>query len=594
MGSKKRAGDKMTSNEIREAYINFFVERGHKRIASASLAPENDPSVLFVCAGMQPLVPYLMGEPHPLGKRLVDCQKSLRTDDIDEVGDDIHLTFFEMLGNWSLGDYWKKEAVAYSYEFLTAVLGLDPKRLVVTCFAGEGGIPRDDETKEEWLSVGIPEERIFFLGKKHNWWGLPGNVGPCGPDTEMFYDMKPDEPLVHPEEDPERYWEIWNDVFMQYDMREDGTCEPLGNRNIDTGLGLERVSALMQGVPHVYESDLFAPIMGVIRANSSMRGEFAERVIADHYRAATFAIADGISPGNTGAPYVVRRLIRRGIRYAASIGMAEGGLIKVAEKVIDGYSHLYPELIENAEAIVGTLRDEEARFSRTLRRGEKEFASVAAACAESGGATIPGDAAFRLYDTYGFPIELTRELAAEQGMGVDEAGFAESYKSHQELSRRSAEGQFTSGLAEKTDATARLHTATHLLQRALRKVLGEGVSQKGSNITAERLRFDFSHPSKVGPEELRAVEGIVNGAIGMAYDVTMELMSPEDAKAGGAIGLFDGKYDDIVKVYAVGDFTKEICAGPHVANTSELGRFRIVKEEAVAAGIRRIKAVLEA
>lgn len=593
----------MTADTLRQLYLEFFKSKGHAVISGASLMPENDPTVLFTTAGMHPLVPYLMGEAHPAGKRLTDVQKCVRTGDIDAVGDSAHLTFFEMLGNWSLGDYFKKEAISWSYEFLTQKLGFDPAVLNVTVFAGEGDVPADEEAVAIWRSMGIPDERIYRLPKEDNWWGPAGQTGPCGPDTEMFIDTgkEPCGPACRPGCHCGKFIEIWNDVFMQYNKCEDGHFEPLKQANVDTGMGVERTICMMNGLPTVYETELFAPIMAKIRALATVRPEVeseairSERIIADHLRTSVFILGDpkgGVVPGNVGANYVLRRLIRSSVRHAKKLGIASGYTREIADVIIANYRHVYPELEEKRETIVGELTQEEARFEKTLQAGEREFEKTVEGLLTHGQQTISGRVAFKLYDTYGFPLEFTEDLARERGMTVDRAGYEAAFKKHQALSKQ-GEGTFKGGLADHSEATTALHTATHLLHRALKNVLGEHVNQKGSNITPERLRFDFTHPEKVTPEQLREVEQIVNRVIEAEMPVTMEIMSLDAAKAAGATALFTGKYDEQVKVYTVGDFSKEVCGGPHVTNTREMGHFRILKEESSSAGVRRIKAVLE-
>ncbi|MFN2132156.1 MAG: alanine--tRNA ligase [Anaerolineae bacterium] len=584
----------MDAHELRQRYLDFFQSRGHAIIGGASLIPEHDPSVLFTTAGMHPLVPFLMGEPHPAGKRLANVQKCLRTDDIAEVGDDVHLTFFEMLGNWSLGDYWKRQAIEMSYAFLTEELGLEPDRLRITCFAGDEDAPRDSEAADIWTSLGIPDRHIAFLPKKDNWWGPAGATGPCGPDTEMFYDVHPggpdDETVV---DHPERFWEVWNDVFMQYDKRADGTFGPLAQRNVDTGMGLERTLALLEGVPSLYQTELFAPIVEQIRSLARAPEPFAVRVIADHVRAATFVLAEGIVPGNLDQPYIARRLIRRAVRYGRRIGIRGHFLGGLAEVVIGTLGDVYPEIEGNEGQICAALDDEETRFQRTLRRGEREFHKAVEELQAQGKAEMPGPVVFHLYDTYGFPPELTEELAHQEGLSADMEGYRLAFREHQERSRQSVTSRFRGGLAEQSAETVKLHTATHLLQEALRRVLGPHVEQRGSNITPERLRFDFTHPQRLSDGELAAVERIVNDQIERDLDVSWEEMSVDEALAEGAIGLFGERYGERVKVYSIDGFSKEICGGPHVEHTGELGHFRIVKQESVGAGVRRIRAVLE-
>jgi alanyl-tRNA synthetase len=586
----------MNAETLRQTYLSFFQQRGHAIIGSSPLIPEHDPSVLFTTAGMHPLVPFLMGEPHPAGKRLADCQKCVRTDDIMEVGDDVHLTFFEMLGNWSLGDYWKAEAIQMSYEFLTERLGFEHDRLYVTCFAGDQDAPRDEEAAAYWRAMDIPGSRIVFLPKADNWWGPAGATGPCGPDTEMFYDMRPDGPAgENPRTNPRRFWEVWNDVFMQYDKQADGRYTQLTQKNVDTGLGLERTLAVLEGVPSMYETELFLPIVERIRSLAGARDPdtFAVRVIADHIRAATFILAEGILPGNVDQPYVARRLIRRAVRYGREIGIRKPFLCDLAEATIPTLSAVYHELEQRRAHILTALQDEEKRFQGALRRGEKEFFKAVELCQSQGQDTMPGEMVFHLYDTYGFPPELTEEFARKQGLGADLEGFHRAFEEHQAKSRQGAAARFKGGLAERSPETTRLHTATHLLHAALRRVLGPHVEQRGSNITVERLRFDFSHPDKLTPAQLAAVQQLVNAQIARDLPVTCETMSLEAARAEGAIGLFEDRYGDQVNVYAIDDFSREICGGPHVESTGELGHFRILKEESVGTGLRRIRAVLE-
>jgi alanyl-tRNA synthetase len=584
----------LDARRLRQLYLGFFQSKGHAVIGGASLIPEHDPSVLFTTAGMHPLVPFLMGEPHPAGKRLTNVQKCLRTDDIAEVGDDVHLTFFEMLGNWSLGDYWKREAIEMSYEFLTEHLGLERDRLRITCFAGDQDAPRDLEAARIWTSLGIPDPHITFLPKRDNWWGPAGATGPCGPDTEMFYDVHPegpdDETVVT---NPGRFWEVWNDVFMQYDKRIDGTFGPLARRNVDTGMGLERTLALLEGVPSLYQTELFAPIIEQIVSLARDPEPYATRVIADHVRAATFILAEGIVPGNLDQPYIARRLIRRAVRYGRQSGIRGHFLGRLAEVVICTLGDVYPEIADNEAHICAALDEEETRFQRTLRRGEREFHKAAEELRAQAQHEMPGAVVFHLYDTYGFPPELTEELAQQKGLSTDMEGFRKAFREHQDKSRQSATSRFRGGLAEQSAETTRLHTATHLLHEALRRVLGPHVEQRGSNITVERLRFDFAHPQKLTGEELAAVERMVNEQIERDLEVTWEEMSADGAMEEGAIGLFGERYGERVKVYAIEGFSKEICGGPHVDRTGQLGHFRILKQESVGAGVRRIRAVLE-
>lgn len=585
----------MKAIELRRKYIEFFEKHGHKVIPSAPVVPENDPTVLFTTAGMHPLVPYLLGEPHPQGKRLTDYQKCIRTGDIDSVGDPSHLTFFEMMGNWSLGDYFKKESIAMSYEFLKDVLGFDMNKISVTVFAGEDGIPRDEEAAAAWEKAGIPKERIFYCSREHNWWGPAGETGPCGPDTEIFYDTGKEKCSEHcdPTCSCGKYLEIWNNVFMQYNKKQDGTYEPIKAPNVDTGLGLERVISLLQGKNNVYETELFADIIQKIKEMSTEYNIESARIIADHLRASMFMIVDGVRPSNVEQGYVLRRLLRRVIRHMRKIGFDPNNINVLVEKFVDVLTEMYPEIPSNKQTILDVIIEEKDKFLKTLEHGEKEFAKNVEKAKSEGKDKLEGQVVFRLYDTFGFPPEMTAELAAEKDMKIDMEEFNELFKKHQELSRAGSEAKFKGGLADHSEKTTAYHTATHLLHKALQIVLGEHATQKGSNLTAERLRFDFANPQKVTPEQLKQVEDIVNEQIQRDLPVTCEEMSLEDAKASGATGLFANKYGDKVKVYTIGDFSKEICGGPHVARTGNMGHFRIVKEEGVAAGIRRIKAVLE-
>ncbi|HEY0736655.1 MAG TPA: alanine--tRNA ligase [Herpetosiphonaceae bacterium] len=584
----------MDANTLRRRFLDFFRQHGHAVIGSAPLIPENDPSVLFTTAGMHPLIPFLLGEPHPAGRRLANFQKCLRTNDIEEVGDAAHLTFFEMLGNWSLGDYWKQEAIRLNYVLFTEVFGHDPERLHVTCFAGDADAPRDDEAAAIWQSLGIPERRITFLPKSDNWWGPAGVTGPCGPDSEVFFDTDPTGPSDEtPASNPQRFWEIGNNVFLAYDKRADGSYVPLTQRNVDVGIGLERNLMVMQGVGSAFETDVFAPIVEAILSQSRTEDPFAVRVIADHVRAAVFVLAEGVRPGNSDQPYIARRLIRRASRYGRRIGIGGPFLARLAESVVATLGSVYPELSQAAPTIYAALDDEERRFQQTLARGEREFDRVAEQVRARSDDTLSGQTVFHLYDTFGFPLELTEELAREQGLTVDRPGFEAAFAAHQEQSRQGGAGRFKGGLAERNPATTRLHTATHLLQAALREVLGPQVEQRGSNITTERLRFDFSYGERLTPEQIATVEQIVNAQITGDLPVHWSEMRLEEAKQRGALGLFEERYGETVKVYAIGDVSLEVCGGPHVEHTGELGRFRIVKEEAVAAGVRRIKAVLK-
>jgi len=617
----------MTVHDLREKFLAFFKEKGHAVIPSASLTPENDPSVLFTTAGMQPLVPYLKGDPHPMGKRLANAQKCIRTDDIDEVGDNRHLTFFEMLGNWSLGDYFKPESIGWSFEFLTQErwLGVDPSKIYVTVFEGDEDAPRDDESIGIWQAqfeikgiaasigragVDTPAAgdgpRIFAYPKKKNWW--PGALakGLCGPDTEIFYDTgRPHDeafgPMCHPNCDCGRFVEIWNNVFMQFNRPEEGApLESLPAKNVDTGMGLERTAAVISGCETVFDTEIFQKIFeGLERiSGKTYRGADvatakAMRIIADHLRAATFAMGDGVLPSNVQAGYIVRRLIRRAIREGRRIGINDAFAPHIASIVIETFGDHYQELFSGRERILDEMAKEETKFLQTLEKGMKELEKMLPA------GTITGEQAFVLYTTYGFPLELTEEIVREKGHAIDRESFTREFLKHQELSRTASAGMFKGGLQDQSIATTRLHTATHLLHAALRKVLGGHVEQKGSNITSERLRFDFVHHQKMTPEEIIAVEVLVNDAIHRDLPVTMATMTPEEAKNGGALGFFGHKYGDQVKVYTVGNeemgiFSKEICGGPHVVRVGELGSFKIQKEEASSAGIRRIKAVIGA
>ena len=589
------------SADLRAMFLKFFQDHGHAVISSASVIPENDPTVLFTTAGMHPLVPYLMGQKHPAGTRLTDVQKCVRTGDIEDVGDFSHLTFFEMLGNWSLGDYFKKEMIPWSWEFLTSekYLGLPKDRLAFTVFAGDQDCPRDEESANLWRSCGVADDHIFYLPKENNWWGPAGVTGPCGPDTEMFIitDKEPCGPDCSPACSCGRYLEIWNDVFMQYNKKEDGTFEPLAQKNVDTGMGLERTICVLNGKKSVYETDLFENILGKIAELSGKTyGEDeattkAFRIIADHMRTSTFIMGDdrGVSPANVDQGYVLRRLIRRAVRYGMEIGMPEGFTGEIAKVIIEQYKDVYPELKRNEAFVLDQLALEETRFAKTLKQGNREFEKLAQRVKDG---RIDGESAFHLYDTYGFPVEMTCELAKDAGLTVDMEGFKECFKKHQATSQAGAEQRFKGGLADHSAQSARLHTATHLLHAALRKVLGDEVVQKGSNITAERLRFDFSFGRKMTKEEIAEVERLVNEAIDAHAPIVCEEMTVPEAKAQGAIGLFTSKYGENVKVYTMGPYSKEICGGPHATNTGDLKSFKIQKEESSSAGVRRIKAVI--
>ncbi len=617
-----------TTDQIRAFFLDFFKEKGHAILPSASLIPENDPTVLFTTAGMQPLVPYFLGEVHPEGTRLANAQKCLRTDDIEEVGDASHGTFFEMLGNWSLGDYFKEESIAWSYEFLTKPewMGMDPSRLFVTIFSGDADAPRDEQSAEIWKAqfevhgidaqfgetgTDAPAEtgsgpRIYAYGKNKNWWGPAGQTGPCGPDTEIFYDTGKAHDsafgsMCHPNCDCGRFVEIWNNVFMEYRKTETGSFEALNQKNVDTGMGLERIAAILQNVPTIYDTDAYQKIIQSISLLTSQTlstdsAQRSIRIIADHLRAATFIIGDprGVAPSNVGQGYIVRRLIRRAVREARRIGAQTAVTETVCRAVVDAYQGAYPELAENQDRIFSEASKEEEKFGQTLEKGLKEFERR-----YTKGGHLSGEDAFILYSTYGFPLELTEELIQERGGSVDRLAFEKEFSRHQELSRTAAAGTFKGGLADQSEQTMRLHTATHLLHEALRRVLGSHVEQRGSNITAERLRFDFTHPQKMTDEEKRQVEEMVNAVIQKDLPLQCEDLTVAEAKEKGAIGLFDEKYGNRVKVYTVEDpdeargfFSREICGGPHVTHTGELGHFRIKKEEAVSAGVRRIKAVI--
>ena len=593
----------MTANELRSKYIEFFKSKGHSEISGQSLIPDNDPSVLFTTAGMHPLVPYLLGEKHPAGTRLTDYQKCVRTGDIDAVGDPSHLTCFEMLGNWSLGDYFKKESIAFSYEFLTSPqwLGLDPRCISVTVFEGDENAPRDDEAAQYWKEVGMPEDKIAYLPASDNWWAA-GPTGPCGPDTEIFYWVGEGVPPVGSNKatDSDNWMEIWNNVFMQFNRIDEKTLVKLEKQNVDTGMGLERTNCILQGKTSVYLTEVFQPIINKIEELSNYKyGDNEEkdksvRIIADHSRASVFILGDqkGVTPSNVGAGYVLRRLIRRAVRHGRKLGIEEAFLAKIAESVVENFKCAYSELEQNKEKIFNELTAEENKFRETLRKGEVEFQKLLPNLMKNPQKVIPGRVAFRLYDTFGFPIELTQELADENGFTVDVEGFKEAEKKHQELSRSQSAGTFKGGLAEQSEITTKYHTATHLLQQALVNVLGEHVAQKGSNITAERMRFDFTHPQPMTKEEIQQVEDIVNEQIKKDLPVTMEIMDLEEAKNSGARALFGEKYESKVKVYSIGDFSKEVCGGPHVEHTGLIGTFKIAKEQSSSAGVRRIRAVI--
>ncbi len=589
----------MKTIDLKETYLKFFESKGHKIIPSAPIIPENDPTCLFNTAGMQPLVPYLKGEPHPEGKRLVDVQKCFRTNDLDAIGDTTHHTFFEMLGNWSLGDYFKKESISWSFEFLTKELEIPVEKLAVTVFKGNDIVPADTESAEIWESLGINKNKIAYLEEENNWWPNMELLGPCGPDTEIFY-WRSEKPVPEKFDPEDETWvEIWNNVFMQYNHEQDGTFTPLKNKNVDTGLGVERVTAILEGLTDNYKSSVWREIIQKIEEISGLSYDNEEytrsmRIIADHIRAIVIIAGDdaGIKPSNTDQGYILRRLIRRTIRYAKklNIDINSDWEQQLAELIINKYSKYYGELERNKNDILETLKNEKIKFNRTLEHGLKEFEKVVR---NIEGDTINKDIAFRLYDTFGFPIELTEELAGELGLKVDTEGFKQKFAEHQEKSRQGSTGKFKGGLASTGEMETKYHTATHLLNAALKKVLGPHVHQKGSNITAERMRFDFSHPAKMTDEEKKQAEDLVNEYIKMAIPVEKLEMKKEDALKMGAEAMFIDKYGDIVSVYKIGDVSLELCGGPHVKNTSELGHFKIKKEEASSAGVRRIKAILE-
>jgi alanyl-tRNA synthetase len=595
----------MSGDQLRQSFLSFFAERGHTIIPSAPLVPENDPTALFISAGMQPLVPYLLGESHPAGRRLTNVQKCLRTDDIEEVGDISHNTFFEMLGFWSLGDYWKQDSQRWTLEWFTQVLGLDQERISVTVFAGDNDAPRDDEAARIWLQLGIPQERIYYLPKKDNWWGPAGTTGPCGPDSELFYDtgLPKHGPDCRPGCSCGKYIEIGNNVFMQYNKTAQGTFEPLKQRNIDVGLGLERTLCVVLGTEDVYSTDLFIPIVQRIHELRTRQGRKVQiepeqeqrlvRIIADHLRAVTFLIADGVTPSNVEQGYICRRLIRRAVRCGHELGISGAFTAEVAQAVIERYGSIYPELDHHRTSIASELTREEERFGRTLARGLREFEKVEQGLRKQGQAVVPGEVVFRLFDTFGFPPTLTAELAQERGLTADLEGFDTLFKQHQERSRQANTEKFKGGLSDHSERTTQLHTATHLLQQALRDVLGTHVHQMGSNITPQRLRFDFSHPTKLTSGEIKRVEDIVNRQIQRDLPVTMEVMPLQQALDQGALAFFGERYGDLVKVYKIGDYSMEVCGGPHVQHTGAMGHFRILKAENIGQGVQRVRAVLE-
>ena len=580
---------------LKDLYIDFFISKGHKQIPSAPVVPENDPSVLFNTAGMQPLIPYLMGQPHPYGTRLVDYQKCIRTNDLDSIGDKTHHTFFEMLGNWSLGDYFKEESINYSFEFLTKVLNIPINKLAVTVFKGEGNIPRDDVSAKVWKSLGIKEDRIAYLGKEDNFW-IAGDSGPCGPDTEIFYFRSDDEIPQKFDSKDDRWVEIWNNVFMEFYKDNNGKITELPKKNVDTGMGYERVVAVLEGVTDNYLSSVWIDIVRKIEELSNYSYEenpASIRIIADHIRTAIFILGDeaGIKPSNTDQGYILRRLIRRAIRHAKKLEITDNNWeVIIANMIIEKYQKYYPELVKNKNVILDELTKEKNKFDKTLAKGLKEFEKITNHLDDN---VLNKDLAFKLYDTYGFPIELTVELAKEKGIEVDQLGFKEKFKAHQELSRTASSGKFKGGLAGDSEKEIKYHTATHLLNAALKVVVNKNIHQKGSNITSERMRFDFSCDHKLTDEEKQKTEQLVNKWISEGLNVTVMEMSKEQALKSGAECMFIEKYPDIVTVYSIGDISKELCGGPHVKNTKELGNFKIIKEEASSAGVRRIKAILE-
>ena len=599
----------MTANDLRSIYIEFFKSKNHAEISGQSLIPENDPSVLFTTAGMHPLVPYLLGEKHPAGTRLTDYQKCIRTGDIDEVGDPSHLTCFEMLGNWSLGDYFKKESIAFSYEFLTSPkwLGLDPRKISVTVFAGDENAPRDEEAATFWKENGMPEDKIAYLPASDNWWAA-GPTGPCGPDTEIFYWVGEGLPPAGSNKgtDSANWMEIWNNVFMQYNRVDEKTLVPLPKQNVDTGMGLERTNCILQGKTSVYLTEVFQPIIKTIEGLSGYtygtddEKDKSVRIIADHSRSSVFILGDqkGVTPDRVGAGYVLRRLIRRAVRHGMKLGIEKDFMAEVAATVIENFKNAYPELEENKEKVFRELTAEEAKFRTTLKKGEAEFQKLLPNLMKNPKKIISGKVAYNLYETYGYPVELTQELGAENGFTVDVEGFKEAERKHQEASKTAEAGAAKGGLAEQSDVTTKYHTATHLLQQALVNVLGNQVAQKGSNINNERMRFDFTFERPMTKEEIAQVEAIVNEKINEDLPVTMQVMPLDAAKASGARALFTNKYGEDVKVYTIGKdaekdwFSKEVCGGPHVQHTAQIGKFKIEKEQSSSAGVRRIRATI--
>ena len=584
----------MKAIEIRRKYLNFFKKHGHSIIPSAPLIPENDSSVLFTTAGMQPLVPYLLGEPHPQGKRLTDYQKCVRTNDIDEVGDNRHLTYFEMLGNWSLGDYFKEESIQMSYDFLTKELEIPAEKISVTCFAGDEDCARDEVTAECWKKAGIPEERIYYFGKDDNWW-IAGETGPCGPDTEMFYDTG--KPKCSPECNPScgcgKYVEIWNNVFMEFYKDAEGKYTKLKQRNVDTGLGIERMTMILEGKETPFETELFSHIMDKLVELQKVDNIASRRIVAEHLRSSMMIIADGGRPSNIDRGYILRRLIRRMIRHMNKLQISLDELSTLIDLNVENLKEMYPELEDKKEIIKNVIIEEKDKFVKTLTKGEKEFEKEIEEIKKQGKEKVDGKIVFKLYDTYGFPPEVTEELAKENGIKIDKEEFSKLFKEHQEKSRAGSEQKFKGGLASTGEMETKYHTATHLLNAALKQILGPHVHQKGSNITADRMRFDFSHPSKMTDEEKQKTEDLVNQWIKEAIPVEHMEMKKDEAIKMGAEAMFIEKYGDIVSVYKIGDVSLELCGGPHVKNTSELGHFKIKKEESSSSGVRRIKAILE-
>ncbi len=588
---------KLTTHELKRLWLEFWTSKGYKTIPSASVVPENDATVLFTTAGMHPLVPYLLGEKHPMGDKLCDYQACIRTNDIDDVGDPSHCTFFEMLGNWTLGECNKREMIKNSFAFLTEKLGIPKDRLAVSVYAGDENAPRDTEAHDAWIEAGLDDTQVFYLPKENNWWALGGGTGPCGPDTEMFFDTGKPKccDTCSPACDCGKYLEIWNDVFMQYYVKEAGQpVEKLARPNIDTGMGLERTVCVLNGVESVYDTGIFKDVIDYLSkfANAPYVEENIKksyRVICDHIRASVFILSSGITPAPVGQGYVLRRLIRRSVNHARKIAIEKQQILEVAKIYVNEYQEYYPEIKEKQDLILKELDEEIEKFSKTIQLGQKEFEKVAFYSKDK---TINGKTAFRLYDTFGFPLELTIEMAKEIGYNVDEEGYHKAFLEHQEKSRTAAAGTFKGGLSDTSDNTARLHTATHLLLAGLQKLFDENIVQKGSNITPERLRFDFNFPRKMLPEELKQLEDFVNDAIKKEIDVTCEEMTLDQARASGAKGIFANKYGDKVKVYTIGNVSKEICGGPHANNTRELKSFKIIKEESSSSGVRRIKAVI--